>query len=268
LIELDTYFSGFFLVVGSSGLAVIGLLLVRRCLDSRTLIACHEVGGYLLSVVGTLYAVLLGLIVVEAMGRFQAARQTTDQEANALADIVLFSHGLPSSKRAEILRRSATYAELVLDKEWKAMDDGGFSPEARRAAVDLVRTVSDFEPTTEREKATFAVELQAAGELWNNRRVRIATSTHGIPALEWVVLIAGAIVTIIFTYFFMIERLAIQIAMTALVSMIISLNIYLVMMFGYPFSGDLTVGADSFRLAQTIMEDRVELTPVPNAIAP
>jgi Protein of unknown function (DUF4239) len=259
--ELDSYMAGFWIVPASTVLGVLGLLLVRWRFDARTLSACHEVGGYLLSVVGTLYAVLLGLIVVDSMARFQAARQTTDQEANALANIILFANGLPPAKRNEIRALSATYAELVVEKEWKEMDEGRHSQSARHTAVELFRAVCDFEPKTESEKAIYAAELAAVGELWNNRRIRIVTSTQGVPALEWAVLIVGGTITIMFTYFFIIENMKIQIAMTALLGLIISLNIYLVSMFGYPFSGDVKVDPGSFGLAQAIIEDRVELTP-------
>lgn len=258
---LDTYASGAILIVLSTLAGVGGLLLVHRWVNHKILMTCHEVGGYLLSVVGTLYAVLLGLIVVEAMSRFESARQTTDQEANALANVVLYANGLPPAKRRELADLAARYAHLVIEDEWRAMDDGHDSPAARRAAYDLVRAVCEFEPRNERESAVYSAELDAAGQLWNNRRVRIVTAHHGVPRLQWVVLIVGGMITIAFTYFFKIEHLRIQLVMTGLVSALISLNIYLVGMFGYPFSGDLKVDADTFRLAQAVIEERVENVP-------
>jgi hypothetical protein len=72
--KIDSYISGFFLVGASTLVSVIGLLVVRRVLHSKTLISRHDDGGYLLSVVGTVDAVILGLIVVDVMGKFQEAR--------------------------------------------------------------------------------------------------------------------------------------------------------------------------------------------------
>ena len=76
LMKLDSYLSGFFLVGASTLVSVVGLLVVRRLLHTKNLISSHDVGGYLLSVVGTMYAVILGLIVVDAMAKFQEARQS------------------------------------------------------------------------------------------------------------------------------------------------------------------------------------------------
>lgn len=43
-------------------------VLFLRVLDRRTLKHCHEVGGYYFSVVATLYAVLIGLVVFDVKG--------------------------------------------------------------------------------------------------------------------------------------------------------------------------------------------------------
>lgn len=63
--DLDNYWVGAALIIGLAFLSVAGLLAVRRYIHLDNLRKCHEVGGYLLSVVGTMYAVLLGLVVVD-----------------------------------------------------------------------------------------------------------------------------------------------------------------------------------------------------------
>ena len=62
------------------------------------------VASYLLSVVGTLYAVTLGLIVVDSLGKFAEARMTTEGESNALADLILIlgPTARPTGKRPSI----------------------------------------------------------------------------------------------------------------------------------------------------------------------
>jgi hypothetical protein len=251
--KLDSYISGFFLVSASTLISVIGLLVVRRLLHSKNLISSHDVGGYLLSVVGTTYAVILGLVVVDAMSKFQEARQTTERESNALADVILVSNQLPSQHRMQVRNLVQTYVDRVLVEEWPILDFGRYAPSARRAAIDLIDTVTAYEPQTGKEQEIYAIELQALCEFWNCRRDRINTAAHGIPALEWVILIAGAVITISFTYFFKLEHLRIQIVMTALVAMIIALCLYLVLMFGYPYSGELKIDPSNFRVTEAIV---------------
>lgn len=248
---LDSYEAGFLLIAGSTFLSVVGLLVVRRLIDTSNLVACHEVGSSLLSVVGTLYAVILGLIVVDAMGKFQEAHVVTEGESNALANLVILANRLPTEKRDEIHRKAEAYSDLVIHEEWPMMDHCECSNQAGRAALDLIDAVANFEPVTESQKAIYAESLSATSDLWSNRRSRTGTAIRGIPALEWMVLILGGVITIVFTYFFALERVKVQVAMTTLVSLIISLNVYLVSMFGYPYSGDLKVSSDGFRMAHS-----------------
>jgi uncharacterized membrane protein len=80
---IDSYGAGVFIVLFSALLSVAGLFLLRRFMSRESLRASHEVSGYLLSIIGTMYAVLLGLVVVDAMAKFQEARNNVQAEANA-----------------------------------------------------------------------------------------------------------------------------------------------------------------------------------------
>ena len=267
--RVDTYMTGFVLVMASAGVAVLGMLAVRRRIEPRVLVACHEVGGYLLSVTGTLYAVLLGLIVVDAMSTFQEAHQTIVQESNALADIVLLARGTPGAQHEELVRLAVEYVELVTGPEWSAMDRGHVSHEARGTALRLIEIVKRTEPRTESEKSIHDAQVGAALQFWNSRRARSILAAQRIPPLKWFVLIVGGVITVIFTYFFVIEHPKIQAAMTALVAVSISLNIFLVVMFGYPFSGELRVDPACFRVIRELAEDpRLGTDPGPSSSRP
>ena len=142
---MDSYMSGVAMVFTCTVVAVCGLFFVRRKIQPETLKACHEVGGYLLAVTGTLYAVLLGLIVVDAMSVFQEAHKTTVQEANALTDVMLLARRLPEAPRQRILHLATSYVDLVVGKEWDEMGRGRDLPEAQPTALDLFDTVLVFE---------------------------------------------------------------------------------------------------------------------------
>ena len=141
-----------------------------------------------------------------------------------------------------------SYARLVMDREWAKMTHGEHLPEAREAAIDLLRLCRDWEPVSESEKAVYSTVLTAASDFWNARRERIIASQRGISFLEWCVVILGGIVTVGLTYVFVFDDLRIQVTLTAMVALLIALNIFLILMFGYPFSGDLSVAPESFRV--------------------
>ncbi len=259
--KVDSYIIGTILILGISLLSVLGLLVVRKYFELEKLKSCHEVGGYLLSVVGTMYAVLLGLIVVDAMTKFQTAREVVEQEANSLADVFLLSESFPPEKRRKVQIVCNNYVKEILSEEWPAMANGKISKTARTAIIELMKEVMTFEPVTENQKAIYPIAVQEACQVWDYRRARTNMAQHGIPVVEWVVLIIGAIVTIVFTYFFGLSDARAQMAMTAMVSLLISLNMYLVILFGAPFSGDLQVSPDSFRVDKLIFDNQLGYKP-------
>lgn len=245
------------IISAATAVAVFGQLLVRHVADNQKLKDCHDVGGQFLAVVGTMYAVLLGLVVVDAMSKFQEASVSVEQEANSLADIFLLSERLPRDRRDQIQSLCQQYAIQVIEQEWPAMDDSRVFLPARKSAIALMKSTMDYEPVKESEKAVYPIMVQEVCQLWDNRRMRTNAATRGMPMIEWVVLIVGGIVTVVFTYFFHVESIGAQVAMTTMVTIIIALNLFLVLLFGYPFSGDLKVSNDAFKLDQLIFADKL-----------
>ncbi|MBS1956363.1 MAG: DUF4239 domain-containing protein [Cyanobacteria bacterium SZAS-4] len=260
----DSYIGGFMIITAATAVAVFGQLTVRHLVDNQKLKDCHDVGGQFLAVVGTMYAVLLGLVVVDAMSHFQEASVSVEQEANSLADIFLLAERLPRDRRDKIQILCQQYADQVIDQEWPAMDDSRVFLPARKSAIELMKTTMDYEPVKESEKAVYPIMVQEVCQLWDNRRMRTNAATRGMPLVEWVVLIVGGIVTVVFTYFFHVESIGAQVAMTTMVTLIIGLNLFLVLLFGYPFSGDLTVSPDAFKLDQLIFQDKLGMRKTEN----
>jgi hypothetical protein len=255
-LEVDSIFGGALLVFAATGLAILGLLAARKMFDLQKLRESHEVGGYLLSVVGTLYAVLLGLIVVDAMAKFQTARTVTEEEANNLADVFVLAASLPKEMCNHIRKDCIDYTNQVIKSEWAKMDKGEVDVEARRIIVHMNVELSSFEPQTENQKAIYPLLLGAASDVWHTRRERTNFAIHGPPVVEWVSLVIGSIITVFFTYFFNSEHFKIQVVMTSMVALLISLNLYLFLLFSYPFSGDVCVGADPFEVDLMIFQHR------------
>lgn len=260
-ISIDQYPVGATIICLIGAIAVAGLWLWRRRLHFQTIRSYHEVAGYLLSVVGTMYAVLLGLVVVDAISKFQHAVTVTEQEANALADIFLLANKMPSAKRDSVQQLCLQYADAVVDHEWTTMRNSMIYLPARKAAVKLMKEINDFEPQSEGEKAVYPLTVQAGCTLWDNRRARTNFVSVGIPIVEWVVLILGGIITVAFTYFFAMESLRTQMIMTGMLTTLVSLNLYLIVLFGYPFSGDLHVTDEAFKVDQLIFKDQLGMLP-------
>ncbi len=255
---------GTLLIMLSVLAANLGLILVRKRIKSHDLKDSHEVGGYLFAALATLYAVLLGLIVVDAMGKFQEATHQTESESNSVSNIFLLAEQFPNDKKTEIQLLCRKYAQLVVSQEWQAMDDERYDPEARATGLNLMKSVIGIVPTTDAQNSVYQTALNEACQFWAARRCRIVTATHGIPDLEMFVVVVGGIVTVVFTYFFGIANFKVQAVMTSMVAFIISLNIFLFCMYGEPFRGAIRIKPDSFTSDLRIFEGNLSSKALPN----
>ena len=242
------FLQGLFIVGSGMAVSLTLVWLIRKAFPADVLRRAHDATGNLLSVVGTLYAVLLGLVVVDAMVRFERAMDVVQQESNCLADIYLLAERLPDAQRMRLHELCRTYAYEVVDLEWPLMNRARVSVEARKTALAMSRGLDDFEPTTEAEKAVFPLLLEQLRELWDHRRERANTAEYGIPAVEWAALIIGGAVTILFAGLFSVENGRLQAVLTCLSALVVALNLYLVSLFGYPFAGELAVSSRPFKI--------------------
>jgi len=256
--EYHGFGNGLAIIVGSIAAAIVLVAIVRKLFSKRDLREAHDITGNLLSVVGTLYAVLLGLVVVDSLVRFERAMDIVQQESHVLADIFLLAGRLPDPPRGRLQNMCLTYAHQVVEEEWPLMAKGRASMAARKSAFLLTRSIDGFEPRTESEKAVYPMLLEQLRDLWDCRRERIGTAEYGIPAVEWFVLLLGGGVTVLFAGLFRAESVSLQRFLTALTALVIGLNLYLVSLFGYPFAGELTVSSRPFQADLAIFEGRFE----------
>ena len=240
--------NGIAIVGGGIVVALAIVTMARRLFSPEELRQGHDATGNLLAIVGTLYAVLLGLIVVDAMARFEKAMEIVQLESNCLADLYLLAGRLPEPQRARVQNLCRVYAEQVVKLEWPAMEEARMNVEARRTALALAESLNDFEPTSEAHKTVYPFLLEKISELWNMRRDRAGTAMYGIPVVEWVSLILGAVVTIFFAGLFSVGNVRLQTVITTLAALVMGLNLYLVCLFGYPFAGELSVSSRPFEI--------------------
>jgi hypothetical protein len=221
--------------------------------------------GNLLAIVGTFYGVLLGLIVVDSLTRFERTIDTVRAESNCLADIFLFSERLPDPYASRMKGLCKEYVQLVVSHEWPLMARGHLSMNARKTAVALFRCLGDFEPSTEAEKAVYPAIMEMVREVWDNRRQRAHTAEFGIATIQWIALILGCVVTVILVGMYAVEDKVIQMVAVALATSVIALNLYLVYLFGYPFRGEMSVSERPFQIDIEIFDGVYDMKPAHEA---
>ena len=246
-LHLDKYDVGFPAIIITIGIILYLQSLLKRHLGAEAIAECHEVGSYYLSMVGTFYAVLLGLIVVDAMTKFQGAASTVDRETTALLKIYSSAERFPE-QRSSIEQLVTDYAKEVIDVEFPMMErDGVPDMKVTTISLEILEKVKAIEPVTENQKAIFPILLSDVSDLLITRRERTKVSNFGEPPVEWFMLLTGGFMTIVLTFFFTIESHGVHMFMRTAVASTVLMSLYLTYLFGSPFSGDLKVSSDPFK---------------------
>src|SRR5215213_4661002 len=121
---LHTAVYGVLVVGGVCLVALGGFELVDRLVPAQSRRQHNDVAGFIYAALGVIYAVLLALVVIAVWESFQAADETVEQEANALAEIAWLGNRLPEPEGSHLQELCRSYAEEVVHKEWPLMEQG------------------------------------------------------------------------------------------------------------------------------------------------
>lgn len=228
-------------------------VVMRRIVTRDLLLRHNDVAGFVASLVGVVYAVLLSFVVVVVWQEYDASTQIAQKEASAVADIYHLSYGMPV-RDADLLRHQlARYINDMIDKEWPAMQEGTVSIATERDGHQVLRTIMTFKPDGSAQEQIRSAALSDVQTLFDARRERRSENETSLPRILWFTLILGAVVTIGFTYFFGMESARLQITMTALLTLVIASMFVLIIELDFPFRGDTRVRNDMWTDIRTEM---------------
>ena len=246
-------------IVGASVLAAhVGLRLVRHVVPLPVHETQHEVGGFIIGVMGAIYAVLLAFVVVAVWDEFSEAKLTVEREANQLNDLARMAQGLDAATQRRALQGLRDYARAVVDEEWETMSRGQPSRQTQAAMDGLWQIYTGGEPQGGRESLLYAESLDRLNELSDSRRLRLFISKDDIPGLIQVLLWGGGLIVLAFTYFFGVKSVRSQALMTAALAGQVAFILFLVVALDNPFHGSLRVSPDPVQ--QSL--DRIQAIPL------
>jgi hypothetical protein len=229
------------------GAALGGLVLVRRNVALSTLESHNDVAGFIIAVVGVLYAVLLAFVVIVVWQQFEDAKATAEKEAILVLSLYRDAPVFPP--HTEGIRQAIRgYAVSVVDHEWAEMGTQGREYEPTDAAFGaVVRAYRQVQPQDAQQTAFYTESVKRLDDVAEARRTRIFASSSRLPSPLWTVLLFGAAVTVGFTYFFGLPNARAQALMVGSLAAMVSLIIFLVLSLDLPFSGDVAVRPDAMR---------------------
>jgi hypothetical protein len=250
---MRTFILGFLVVGLSLLLAHLGLHLVRRYVPLTVLQSQHEVAGFIIGVLGAIYAVLLAFVVIVMWNQYEDALNDVAREANQLNDLARLAQGFPVPAQQRLLTAMQTYAQNVVTDEWPTMSNGNASQRAQSALEDLWHAYLEVEPQTARESALYSTSIDRFDEMSDSRRLRLFASRDDLPFVIQILLWGGGVITIAFTYFFGVKSVRSQALMTASLTGVVAFILFLIVALDNPFHGYVRVSPEP--LQQTL--DRI-----------
>ena len=236
-------------IIVSVGLALLGMLYVRRHVPLHALKEQHDVAGVTFAVVGGFYGVLLAFVLVASWDRFERARGNTETEANSLGDLYRQAAAVPEPTASELRREIVAYLHSVIDVEWPSMLQGSFSPETQRLYFDIWTTALAMSAEDPKTVALFQTVVAKLDDFGEARRYRLLYMQNGLPPIIWEFLLGFGVVTVAFTYFFGMPRVFPQAIITVVLATAIASTLFIIWEMQTPFSGAIVVPDRAFRVA-------------------
>lgn len=243
--SLPTAVAGF-VFVGAFLVSTLAMgYLVAKFTSQKVRAEHNDTAGFILAVIGVVYAVLLAFVAIGVWERFQVAEMRSYEEAGAIASVYRAATSFPNPDRLQSLLRR--YVRSVIEDEWPLMQSGarlGISDDLTEQADRIVRALPVTSPGLANIQAQMLSSMETA---LMDREMRLTIDFVGISGLMWFVLVVGAYLTVAFTYLFGFHRTIMQFLMIGTLSLMIGLVLFLVLALDYPYRGGISVEPDAFR---------------------
>jgi hypothetical protein len=226
--------------------ATLGQLYVHRRFKAAEFVRHNEVAGFIISVVGTLYAVLLGFFTVVVWQHFSESREQAARESSCAADVWHTAVGLPYAVRFRVRNDMQEYGHIMIDDEWPAMRSGGVSTQADIVVMDALAAVGSLNPANPREASGQLTTQQQLTELHDDRLRRIANNDAAVSWFEWVVLFIGGFSVLCFCWLFGLRNRAIHLLMTSAVAVVLASTLALLFELQNPFRSAIGINSDTW----------------------
>jgi hypothetical protein len=207
-----------------------------------------EILDRIITLVGGVFAFILGLVIVTNLQVMTTARQTTIDEVNGLSQIYSAAHALPEPQHALIRSSVLTYVNTVIHTEWQLMSNHQMSQQAQQQIDNLRNEVQNWDISTPRLATMQGQALAGITAAYAARKTRGLEAEEGLPTFIWGLLIGDGLVMLCVPLLKGIKFTKTNTVLYMMFGVMIALSLWFVYELNYPFSGGLTVRPDAYTL--------------------
>ena len=240
--------------------ALAGLLILRgwiyRTFDVSA--ETNEMTNGIFSGVGVLYGLLIGLVAVAGWENFNDVDDLVAKEAASAGALYRDISTLRQPAKSEMQGHIRHYLDEVINVAWPLHQKGVCDAEGTKTLSKLHSVMTHYKPIAGADEDLFREALAAFNRLSEARRMRLGEVGTGIPAVFWIVIVGGSILTLPLIYLFHTNRLRTHVAATATYALFMGSMLFLLVAVDNPLRGEVSIPPDSF---QQILDNLDSLDP-------
>jgi Protein of unknown function (DUF4239) len=214
----------------------------------------NDLIGWQLTVLGTTYAVIIGFMLYTVWTDYGAASSNATQEASQIVKLNRLAAGLPEPQQSEMRSLSIAYTNAVLDREWAEMAQGRVATESNELSRKMWHSLMSIKGGTYSETNAVDHSLYELSTLMASRQARQLAVTSKLPAILWVVLVMGGVLTLLTACMFGQENLLLHGIHVFAFSLLIALVLVAIADIDRPYMGTVHVDDIAFRRALIDMQ--------------
>ena len=254
---LDTA-QNFYLIVILVSLSISWLVVLNRVWPPSRRRAHNDVIGWQISILGTIYAVMVGFMLYAVWANFQTAEANANAEANAAVDLYRTADGLPAEQRIVIQQAALQYVRAVADVEWDAMNRQKIPHAAQPYIQTMWREMTRSYVVSSTQEVSLNRAMSELNTMTEHRRLRVLERETAMPTILWTVLVIGGIITIASCCMIGSDNSALHGTLIIASSLLISLALVAIGDIDRPFQGSVHVSSRAFLRAQQTMREPLQ----------
>ena len=167
--------------------------------------------------------------------------------------------GYPQPQRGQLEEKLRQYTRFIVQRSWPAQRQGYINDGETAELRDFRNQFMAIEPRTEGDKLLHGEAIRAFNSVIEFRRLRAESISGSVPSIIWYVVMGGAILTLLFSYFFSIKAFWLHATLTGMLAAMIGLLIFLIAALDHPYRGEVSVTPEAYQ----IVLDKV-MKPIPS----
>jgi hypothetical protein len=227
--------------------SLISLTLVRRYIpldfryrENTAIVSCS-------ALLGIIYAVLIGFIILYQLGAFEKAGSAENLEGSTLHAIYHNASLLPQPQNSNLQTMVTDYTKNTLDNEWPALNVGNkIGPQGRLLIEKMIKEVQSIKDSSGNLNNTINNIQQEMSVLFKLHHERTATVHTVLNGHIWLVLLLGTFFTLGINYFLGME-FRLHVFRIFLIALIMTNLLYLIVGLDRPYQGDFAVQPDTIQ---------------------